>query len=310
MRYTEMSGRREGESILLDNDRFGANAVMLRLYARALDAAINGIVITDATLPDHPIIYANSGFVRLTGYPLDAIIGRNCRFLQGPDTDPAARATIRTALAAGSPCRVVMRNYRLDGTPFWNELTISPVADTAGRVTHFIGVQADVTELRETLAHLEHVAMHDALTGLANREAFMGRLEELQALGIPFAVLFVDLDGFKRVNDEAGHHAGDQVLQAIAGRLRDQTAEVDMVARIGGDEFACLLIGEDREQRASESAERIRRGIAAPLQFGEYVVRVGASVGMATEQDAMDGARVLRLADAAMYRAKAGRLNR
>jgi len=120
-----------------------------RLYDRALAATSNGIVIADATLPDKPIVYCNPAFEQITGYDRSEIIGHNCRFLQGPDTDRAAVAQIRVALQKQHDCKVVLKNYRKDGTPFWNELTISPVRDSSGTVTHFIGVQADISDRKQ-----------------------------------------------------------------------------------------------------------------------------------------------------------------
>ncbi|MBE9184405.1 PAS domain S-box protein [Microcoleus sp. LEGE 07076] len=138
----------------LSPTRTGGNAPNLieevwRLYDRALGATSNGIAIADATGPDKPIVYCNQAFERITGYSSSEIIGHNCRFLQGPDTDPAAVAQIRTALKEQHDCKVVLKNYRKDGTPFWNELAISPVRDSSGSVTHFIGVQSDITDRKQ-----------------------------------------------------------------------------------------------------------------------------------------------------------------
>ncbi len=121
---------------------------LVRLKDRALSATAEGITIADARLKDQPIIYANAAFERLTGYPPDLVIGRNCRFLQGPDTDPQTRETIRRAVRHGEPCTVEILNYRRDGTTFWNRLSITPVKDEQGELTHFIGVQSDVTARR------------------------------------------------------------------------------------------------------------------------------------------------------------------
>lgn len=118
------------------------------LKDRALDAAAEGITIADARLPDRPLIYANQGFVRMTGYPVAEVIGRNCRFLQGSDTDPGAADDIRRAIDAERECVVEILNYRKDGSTFWNRLSITPVRDESGRVSHFIGLQSDVTVRR------------------------------------------------------------------------------------------------------------------------------------------------------------------
>ena len=126
-----------------------ALAEQLALKDRALDVAAEGITIADAWLPARPLIYANVGFERLTGYPVNEVLGKNCRFLQGPDTNPAAVAEIRAAIAAERECVVEILNYRRDGSTFWNRLSITPVRDESGVVTHFIGVQSDVTARRE-----------------------------------------------------------------------------------------------------------------------------------------------------------------
>ncbi len=124
-------------------------AAWLALKDRALDVAAEGITIADARLPDRPLIYVNEGFQRMTGYPVDEVLGRNCRFLQGTSTDPAATAEIRAALAENRACVVEILNHRKDGSPFWNRLSITPVRSAAGEVTHFIGIQSDVTARRE-----------------------------------------------------------------------------------------------------------------------------------------------------------------
>ena len=120
----------------------------LDLKDRALAVAAEGITIADARLPDMPLIYANEGFERITGYAASQVLGRNCRFLQGPGTDPEAAETIRASIRKECPCVVELLNYRQDGEPFWNRLSITPVHDAAGSVTHFIGVQSDVTKRR------------------------------------------------------------------------------------------------------------------------------------------------------------------
>lgn len=120
----------------------------LALKDRALDVAAEGVTIADARLPDRPLIYVNEGFERVTGYPAAEVLGRNCRFLQGPDTDPAEVARIRAAIVGERECVVEILNYRRDGTPFWNRLSITPVRDETGEVTHFIGIQSDVTARR------------------------------------------------------------------------------------------------------------------------------------------------------------------
>jgi PAS domain S-box-containing protein len=137
----------------------------LRLLERAIAASSNGIVITDVTLPDHPMIYVNPGFERITGYSAEDVVGTNCRFLQGEDREQPALAQLRRALQAGQECRVTLRNYRKDGTLFWNEFSVSPVQDAAGKLTHYIGVQTDITELKQAEAALRQKVLREHLVG-------------------------------------------------------------------------------------------------------------------------------------------------
>jgi phosphoserine phosphatase RsbU/P len=137
----------------------GKLSASLQLKDRALEAAAEGIVITDATLPDNPVIYVNGGFERLTGYSADEVVGVNCRFLQGPDTQPEEKEELSAAVREERPCTVEILNYRKDGSRFWNRLSITPVCDDAGRVTHFIGVQSDVTKRREAESELRTVSL-------------------------------------------------------------------------------------------------------------------------------------------------------
>src|SRR5215213_1571985 len=125
-----------------------ASEEMRRLLDRAVAASSNGIVITDSRAPDDPIVYVNPAFERISGYTVAEVVGHNCRFLQGDDRDQPALDDLRTALGEEREFRVVLRNYRKDGTPFWNELYISPVHDEQGRLTNFVGVQNDITERR------------------------------------------------------------------------------------------------------------------------------------------------------------------
>ncbi|MDQ3793392.1 MAG: PAS domain-containing protein, partial [Actinomycetota bacterium] len=129
----------------------------LRLFERAVTASTNSIVITDPNLPDNPIVYVNPAFEKTTGYSMEEVLGRNCRFLQGDDRDQSALEELRACIGEGRECRVVLRNYRKDGTRFWNELSVYPVRDESGRVMNFVGVQNDVTERRRAEQELSEM---------------------------------------------------------------------------------------------------------------------------------------------------------
>ena len=308
---------------------------VLRLQERAIAAVGSGVTIADVRQPDCPVVYCNPAFTAITGYAPEDVLGRNCRFLQGADTDPHAVSIIRHALLHGQGCTVVFKNYRKDGTPFWNELTMTPVYDDAGRLTHFIGVQHDVTlrkeaedalasanetlearvqartqELEQANARLQHDAFHDALTDLANRALFYDRLthaleREKRNPHNGFAVLYLDFDRFKVINDSLGHPVGDALLIAIAGRLSKNVRPGDTVARLGGDEFAVLLEDITDFSEATQIAERLQASFVQPFVLAQHELHSSVSIGVVSSTVGYNEAEaVLRDADIAMYRAK------
>ena len=204
------------------------------------------------------------------------------------------------------------RMVRPDGTIVWIRDRAYAVRDDDGRVLWEHGILFDVTELKEAEARIAHMAFHDALTGLANRALF----EESLALAIGraqraelwVAVLFLDLDNFKQVNDNLGHHCGDELLRQLADRLRESTREADLVARQGGDEFLLLLSdleAADAREAAEGVAVRVERSMADPFAIGEREVESHGSIGISLyPADATDAAGLMQFADAAMYRAK------
>ncbi|CAA9504521.1 MAG: diguanylate cyclase/phosphodiesterase (GGDEF & EAL domains) with PAS/PAC sensor(s) [uncultured Solirubrobacteraceae bacterium] len=281
------------------------------LAHRALDAAVTGIVIVDMTRPHRPMTYVNPAFERITGYRTEEVLGRNCRILQGEETDPAAVAEFSEALRRGEACRVTLRNYRADGTPFWNEVSLAPVRSADGIVTEYIGIQNDVTERVEAESRVQYLAFHDGLTGLANRHALQAALsaatDSARRRGTGLALLYVDLDDFKRINDSLGHAAGDELLGQVAGRLRELVRPGDVLARQGGDEFLILLddLGRDAEALAGGVAARLIAALRKPFKLAGAQAQVGASVGVSLlPRDAADATTLLQHADAAMYRAK------
>ena len=299
------------------------------LLLEALGATPSGVAVADLRLPDQPLVYVNPAFERLAGLPREQLLGRNCRFLQDPDTDPAAVARIRAAIAAGEECRETVLNVRgPERTPWWNELHLAPVRDASGAVVQYIGVQVDVTarveaeralmqerdRTRAALARIEELAATDPLTGLANRRRLQEQVEtalwDARARGESLALLFLDLDGFKAVNDRFGHAAGDELLQEVATRLRQRLRRRDLVARLGGDEFLVALPGLSGDGDAAAEARRVAdalvEAVSLPVDVQGAPVFVGASVGIAVAPDDGDEfAALLHRADLRMYESKA-----
>ncbi len=256
------------------------------LLERALDASTTGITIADMTRADAPLVWVNTAFSELTGYPAHQVLGRNCRLLQGPATDQRTIAELGTAVAAGRQICTLLLNHRRDGTPWWNELQLSPVRDHDGILTHYIGVQHDVTARVE--AEMLHLAYHDPLTGLPNRErlsaALTDALDRGRRTGSATALLFIDLVAFKAINDAYGHATGDQLLREVAGRLRLALRADDLLARQGGDEFL-LLLADLPAPLAAGIAERVAEDLLAALGPAFLVttdqqVSIGASIGL------------------------------
>ncbi|MET0763844.1 MAG: diguanylate cyclase [Blastococcus sp.] len=297
------------------------------LLRSALAATTSGVTITDMRLPDQPLVYVNEAFERLAGLTREEVLGRNCRFLQGPDTDPAAVARIRLAIARGEECRETVLNFRgPDRTPWWNEIHLAPVVDADGAVLQYIGVQHDVTarvgaeralvqerdRSRAFLAQIQELAYTDPLTGLPNRRRLAEQVEtaiwNARSGRDTLALLFVDLNGFKSVNDRLGHAAGDEVLQSVARTLRARLRRGDLLARLGGDEFLVALVGLDPETAAHEArrvAQQLAAAVREPVELRGNEVSVGASVGVGVyPADGEDFESLLHSADLSMYARK------
>ena len=312
----------------------------LRLLESVVVNANDAVLITEAepiSLPGPRIVYCNAAFTRTTGYNEDEIIGKTPRILQSERTDKIALAKLRTALAAWEPVEVELLNITKDGVEFWVELSIAPVADERGWFTHWISVQRDVSDrriveeatLRARLAEaanealgieiqerkrvekqLLYTAFHDDLTKLRNRAFFMDSLGE--ALRRPengtstrCSVLFIDLDRFKMVNDGLGHRGGDLMLMEVSRRLEASLSPTDILARIGGDEFAVLVQSEPDTDAALELAQRIIEKMRTPIWIGNQEVFSSCTIGVVRATDLYrTPEELLRDADIAMYEAK------
>ncbi len=281
----------------------------LRLQQRALESSANGIVILDWLDPGHPVVYANPAYAVMTGYDLSEIVGRNPVFLCNEDTDQPGIRMLDRALAREMTATVVVQNFRKDGTRFWNEIHVAPVADENGRVTSYVAITQDVTERISYENNLEHQATHDDLTGLSNRVMLMSRLEHALEVarrsGRQVAVLFLDLDRFKVINDSLGHETGDRLLQEVAGRLLKLARSVDTLARMGGDEFVFVITELETLGPLERLCSDILNSIREPLQIGSHTLVTTVSIGCSIySRDGDDAGVLLRHADAAMYRAK------
>jgi diguanylate cyclase (GGDEF)-like protein/PAS domain S-box-containing protein len=281
----------------------------LRLQSRALDASVNAILITGPSSAGNLIEYVNPAFKRITGYEPSEVIGQDCRLLQRDDREQEGVASIRQALAANREVSAVLRNYRKDGALFWNQLFIAPVPNPDGETTHHIGVINDITDLMRYQEQLEYQANYDSLTRLPNRNLLRDRLQHALIIaqrhhkGV--AVVFIDLDGFKNVNDSLGHSVGDRLLSVVAERLARCARASDTVARHGGDEFVIVMTDTVDEQSLIAWMERVRASISEPVWLDGTELYVGCSMGASLfPQDGEDAETLLKKADLAMYRAK------
>ncbi|MFT5533916.1 MAG: diguanylate cyclase (GGDEF)-like protein/PAS domain S-box-containing protein [Burkholderiaceae bacterium] len=282
----------------------------LLLREQALVSSSNGIMITHSNGNDHSVVYVNPAFERITGYSAHEVAGREGIFLVGDDLDQPDLEEIRTALREKREGRALLRNYRKDGTQFWNELTIAPVKEASGaQTTHFVSVINDVSDRLNYQKELEYQATRDGLTGLANRNLLNDRMTQGIASAkrktVLMGLMLLDLDHFKSINDASGHGAGDEVLKEVSKRLINCVRETDTVARLGGDEFVILLTDLSEIGDVDVIAEKILIALSKPLPFGEHDVAVTASIGISCyPRDGDHGEVLLRYADIAMHRVK------
>jgi len=311
--FTDVTAQRRAEA---ENQQAQAD---LRLRDRAIEAAGDSILICDPLQHDCPVIYCNPAFTAMTGYGLEEVIGHNCRFLQGPGTDRTQVERLRNSLAEMSAVQVVLKNYRKDGSEFWNEVAISPVRDQDGRVTHFIGVLADVTERiaaderrEQALREAQEQADRDPLTNLLNHRAFQKRLKDetirAQSDGSVFAVIMADLDNFKLFNDAYGHATGDNVIRVVAERIEAICSPPCIAARFGGDEFAVIIPNVDGA-KSWEIEKRLQKGLDGIYYrpSNQENIPVSISLGAALfPQGDLDNHEILRQANDRLHWAKTG----
>jgi diguanylate cyclase (GGDEF)-like protein/PAS domain S-box-containing protein len=284
----------------------------LRITASVFDNSQEAIVITDT---NNIIIDVNPAFSHITGYARDEVLGRNPKFLSSGRQDPQFYAEMWKSLQEAKVWRGEIWNRRKSGEVYAELLSISAISDEAGKVQRYVGVFSDITYFKDHEAELSMVANYDALTGVPNRRLLADRLKQAVALSQRgdkmLAICYIDLDGFKDVNDLHGHDTGDRLLVEIARRLQDVLRAGDTLARLGGDEFVVLFNDLGEESECFLVLDRIMQAIAAPMQLAGHQVTVSASIGVTFyPADNEDGDTLLRHADQAMYIAKQTGKNR
>jgi diguanylate cyclase (GGDEF)-like protein/PAS domain S-box-containing protein len=294
----------------------------LRLTAAAV-ARLNDMVViaevVEGAGPDRPIIFVNDAFERHTGYQRSEVLGRSWGMLLGSGTDRAEIHRLQHAVEQGEAVTAELQLYTRAGEPYWVALEMVPFADEVGKNTHWVAVGRDITGRKKSEHHIHRLAFFDVLTGLPNRRLLTERIDALLAnahAGAGFgAVMFIDLDNFKYINDARGHAIGDALLRSAAERLSTVVRHGDTVARIGGDEFVVLLaqLGHDSGAAAEAAltvAEKIRHAISETFAIEGQSYSLSASIGVSLLPKAGQTAHdLLREADTAMYRAKAGGRN-
>lgn len=278
----------------------------LKLSAQVFVNSAEAIVITDV---NNNIMQVNKAFVDITGYSSDEVIGKNPRVLQsGQQGADFYREMWGTLLTAGCWQGEIM-DRRKNGEIYPKWLSIAVVRDEQGAVSNYIALFSDITERKASFDRIQYLAHYDALTHLPNRVLLDDHIDLILAGAkrnyTKLAILFLDLDRFKEVNDTRGHHVGDKLLQAVAERLKECVRESDTVARLGGDEFVILLSSISDEKDAATVAQKVIEQIGRPFMLGEYQANIGTSIGISLYPNhGTDKEALLKSADAAMYFAK------
>ena len=283
----------------------------LRLHARIFELSDEGVLITDQR---GRIVSANPAFLRITGYRLDELCGHHQAMFRCARHESGFYSAITGTLDRSERWQGEIWARRKDGEIFPLIASIGAVYDEDGIVSHYFSICTDITERKRTEGRIHHMAFYDALTGLPNRVLFHRLLD--QALvgsrrnNINGAVLFIDLNRFKPINDTLGHEVGDQVLREIANRLRGALRGADVVARLGGDEFVVGLFDIAAQDHAAIVARKLQEALQPPIVIDDRELVVGAAIGISVyPRDGNDTDTLLRLADIAMYRSKQGALD-
>lgn len=276
------------------------------------------IVVTKADPIDDPgpeIVYVNQAFTELTGYSKDDVIGKNPRILQSHGTDEETKKKIREGLEQKTPVRVTIKNYSKTGEEYWLDLSVLPLKNKEGEVTHFVAIERDVTEQKNIEKKLLFLSKTDPLTALLNRRSFEEILEnELSRFKRSdeiYSLLMFDIDNFKQINDNYGHAVGDTVIQTIAKSCQSILRLQDKAARIGGEEF-CVILPSTTKNVALAVAEKLRENVAnLCIPTTNEDIRITISLGVSEiEEGDSEHTAIIKRADEKMYEAKKSGKNR
>ena len=287
-------------------DELHRSQAKLKLYATVFTSAAEGMVITDARAR---ILVANPAFTTITGYALEEIRSRPPSLLSSGRHAPTFYHDMWKSLERRGKWQGEIWNRRRNGDVYPEWLSITAVRDGKGEITHYIGVFSDTTERKRDEARIQHLSLHDSLTNLPNRLLMQERLNDAitqsQRLDCHTAVLFLNLDRFRNINDTLGSELGDALLQQVAHRSQSLLRDTDTVSRLGGDEFVFILPDINQPQDIASIARKLLNSIGRPYLLGEHDITITASIGIALSgTDGATAAELLRNADAAMSRAK------
>ena len=278
----------------------------LQLDAQVFESASEGIMITDT---DQRILDVNNAFCSITGYEREEILGENASILQSGRHSPLFYKKLWKSVKEKGSWQGEIWDRKKNGDIYPKLLTISSVVNDTGKVIRYIGLFSDISVMKATEEKLYHMANFDVLTGLVNRRYFQDQLEKnlhhARRLKDLLALMFIDLDGFKLLNDNFGHQSGDQTLRIVAERLMGSIRDTDIVARMGGDEFTIILPFIKNTQNIAAIADKILRHITRPIKLKNADIFISASIGIAIfPNDARSAEELLQNSDAALYRAK------
>ena len=278
----------------------------LRKLSRAVEQSANAVLITDR---NGVIEYVNPWFSRITGYSKDEVIGKTPNILKSGETHPETYKRLWETILSGKEWTGELHNTKKNGESYWCLEVISPLKDENGEITNFVAVTEDISERKQTEQTIRHLAFHDPLTGLPNRRLFNDRLHQAAAMrhrkGNTFALMLLDLDRFKTVNDTLGHDVGDSLLKAVAARLLNSTRQGDTLARMGGDEFALIALEIEQPEDTARIAEKLLDTLKEPFRLFGHELYVTTSIGITLyPTDAVEADALVKNADIALYRAK------